>query len=168
MTLEEAIRNALAYETRIRDLYLDAADEIADAVGRKVFAALAKDEQHHVDYLNDRLTHWQKTGALDVETLDTLVPPRDVIQREVERLKKEIPEKSLGDEKLVLSRALAVEVETSAFYQNLVDTLDGDGQRMFARFLEIEEGHIAAVQAELDFLSHTGFWFDFQEFDLED
>jgi rubrerythrin len=168
MTLEEAIRNALAYETRIRDLYLDAADEIADAIGRKVFAALAKDEQHHVDYLNDRLAHWQKTGALDVETLDTLVPPREVIQREVARLKKEIPEKSLGDEKLVLSRALAVEVETSAFYQNLVDTLDGDGQRMFARFLEIEEGHIAAVQAELDFLSHTGFWFDFQEFDLED
>ncbi len=168
MTLEEAIRNALTYEARIRDLYRDTADEIADPVGRKVFAALALDEQHHVDYLKDRLTHWQQTGVLDVKALDTVVPPREAIRREMARLKDRMPRKSLGDEKLVLSRALAVEVETSAFYQKLVDTLDGDGQRMFARFLEIEQGHIAMVQAELDFLSHTGFWFDFQEFDLED
>ena len=38
---------------------------------------------------------------------------------------------------------------------------------MFARFLEIEDGHVAIVQAELDFISDNGFWFDFQEFDME-
>jgi hypothetical protein len=39
---------------------------------------------------------------------------------------------------------------------------------MFARFLEIEAGHIAIVQAELDYISHTGYWFDFKEFDMEE
>jgi rubrerythrin len=67
----------------------------------------------------------------------------------------------------MLSKALQVEVETSAFYRQLVGKMTGDARAMFARFQEIEDGHIAAVQAELDYISHTGFWFDFQEFDME-
>jgi len=39
---------------------------------------------------------------------------------------------------------------------------------MFARFLEIEENHIAAVQFELDYLTQSGYWFDFKEYDMED
>jgi hypothetical protein len=38
---------------------------------------------------------------------------------------------------------------------------------MFARFLEIEERHIAAVQMQLDYLTKTGYWFDRKEFDME-
>ena len=49
----------------------------------------------------------------------------------------------------------------------MVDTLGEEGKQLFKPFLAIEEGHIAIVQAELDYLSHTGYWFDFQEFDLE-
>ena len=71
------------------------------------------------------------------------------------------------DEKRMLSKALQVEVETSAFYRRMVAEMEGAAREMFARFLEIEDGHIAAVQAELDFISHNGFWFDFQEFDME-
>lgn len=38
---------------------------------------------------------------------------------------------------------------------------------MFRHFLEIEDGHTAIVQAEIDALEGNGFWFDFAEFDLE-
>ncbi|MFC1567205.1 hypothetical protein ACFL3R_00015 [Thermodesulfobacteriota bacterium] len=41
-------------------------------------------------------------------------------------------------------------------------------QQMFARLLEIEESHIAAVQFELDYLTQSGYWFDFKEYDMED
>ena len=50
----------------------------------------------------------------------------------------------------------------------MVAELPNEGQRMFARFLEIEENHIAAVQFELDYLTKSGYWFDFKEFDMED
>ena len=40
-------------------------------------------------------------------------------------------------------------------------------KKMFANFLEIEERHVSAVQAELDYVSRTGYWFDFKEFDME-
>jgi len=35
------------------------------------------------------------------------------------------------------------------------------------RFVEIEEGHRAIVQAEIDCVSGLGFWFDTAEFKLE-
>jgi rubrerythrin len=63
--------------------------------------------------------------------------------------------------------ALAVEAETSGFYKEMVRALDGDGRRLFERFVEIEEGHQAIVQAEIDSVSGTGVWFDTKEFNLE-
>jgi hypothetical protein len=38
---------------------------------------------------------------------------------------------------------------------------------LFQRFVEIEQGHLAIVQAEIDSVSGLGFWFDMREFDLE-
>jgi hypothetical protein len=35
------------------------------------------------------------------------------------------------------------------------------------RCLEIEEGHVAIVQADIDAVSGIGFWFDVKEFDLD-
>ena len=69
---------------------------------------------------------------------------------------------------VILSRALKAEVETSNFYEKMVSQMTDEGQEMFAQFLEIEENHIAAVQAELDYITHTGYWFDFKEFDMEE
>ena len=167
MTLEEALRTALDYETRIRDLYREAAEQLADPKGRKVMGLLAEDEQRHVDYLNSRLDIWNETGALDLGTLDTIVPPADALKQALEKVAEKIPGESLGDEKQVLSHALAMELETSAVYRTLVETMPGPEKELFARFQEIEDGHAAIVQAELDYLSKTGFWFDFQEFDME-
>jgi rubrerythrin len=72
-----------------------------------------------------------------------------------------------GTEFESLKKALDLELETSAFYKKMVATLDDDGRRLFERFVEIEEGHVAIVQAEMDLVSGTGFWFDTAEFDLE-
>jgi hypothetical protein len=49
----------------------------------------------------------------------------------------------------------------------VVGELQADERRLFARFVEIEEGHEAIVQAEIDALTGLGYWFDFQEFRLE-
>jgi rubrerythrin len=60
-----------------------------------------------------------------------------------------------------------MEIETSAFYQKMVTELPTEGRELFARFLEIENNHIKAVQFEIDYISNTGYWFDFKEFDME-
>ncbi len=71
------------------------------------------------------------------------------------------------DERAILGRALKAEIETSDFYRKLVDETPGEARRMFAQFLKIEDDHIAAVQAELDYISGTGYWLGFKEFGME-
>jgi hypothetical protein len=62
-----------------------------------------------------------------------------------------------------LSKALQLETETSNFYRKMVEEMGSDGE-LFERFLEIEKGHQAIVQAELDYHQQTGYLFDFQDF----
>jgi rubrerythrin len=167
MNIEEAIGQALEYETRIRDLYREAAAKTTDAKGIKVFQALAEDEQRHIDYLEHKRRQWRQEGVLTAEPLTSVVPPADRFKTEMADLQAQMEREDRSDEKRMLSKALAVEVETSDFYRRMTAEMEGDARTMFARFQEIEDGHIAAVQAELDYISHNGFWFDFQEFDME-
>ena len=65
----------------------------------------------------------------------------------------------------LLSKALQMEIDTSNFYKRMVEEMGEEGE-LFARFLEIEEGHQAIVQAEMDFSGRTGYLFDFQDFGM--
>lgn len=167
MTLEEAIRTAISYETNIRDLYKEAAKTAPDPVGKKLFEMLGNDEQSHSDYLNVKLVQWQKTGQITVEKLKSVVPPLENIRRELEKLQDRMAKDDRKSEKQILSKALRVEVETSNFYKKMVREMSGEGQALFANFLEIEERHTEAIQIQLDYLSRTGYWFGFKEFDME-
>ena len=168
MTLEEAIKTAIDYETRIRDIYREAAEKISDPRGKKILQLLGDDEQSHIEYLLDRLELWGKTGELSDKKLESSIPSIETIQKEVEKIKSHVSHENRRGEIEILSRALKAEVETSNFYERMVNELSDDGQRMFARFLEIEKNHIDAVQFELDYITKTGYWFDFKEFYMEE
>lgn len=168
MKLEEAIKTAMVYETKIEKLYREAHQQVGDPIGKRIFLALADDEHNHVAYLKDRLEQWQKTGKISPEKLETTIPQKKIISRGVEKLNSQMTREDRNDEKQMLSKALSVEIETSNFYEQMVAEMSAEGRQMFARFLEIEAGHIAIVQAELDYISHTGYWFDFKEFDMEE
>lgn len=167
MTLEEAIKTAIEFEVEARDVYRAATKSSQDPIAKRIFQALGDDEQLHIDYLVEKLNQWKKTGKITAEILKSAVPPRDVIAREVGKLTERVSEKDWGDEKQILSKALKMEIDTSTFYEKLVDEMPEEAKKMFANFLEIEERHVSAVQAELDYVSRTGYWFDFKEFDME-
>jgi rubrerythrin len=167
MEVEKAIKTAIEYEIKVRDVYADAVKKTKNETARRVFQKLAGEEQGHIDYLKNRLSEWQKTGKLTPAKLETTIPTRGAIEDGVKKLEDKMQEPDKYGEAQMLTKALDVEIETSNFYQDMVSQLDSEPQRMFQRFLEIEEGHLALVQAELDQLNGTGFWFDFREFDLE-
>ena len=167
MTLEEAIKTAIEYEIRIRDIYLEATAAIDDEVGQRIFETLGNDEQHHIDYLQHQLEQFQITGTIDPQKLESAIPSQEIVNREADKVKSMVAKDFLGIKQQMLSKALKVEVETSDYYQKLVNELPADGRALFERFLEIENNHIRAVQFELDYLGKTGYWFDFKEFDME-
>ncbi len=167
MTLEEAIKTALEYERKIRDIYENASEHTSHDAARRIYGILGQEEQTHVDYLAEKLKEWRKTGAVTIKKLKTAVPSYDAISDEESRIKTELSEDDLNDEKRTLSKALRAEIETSEFYKKIVEELPPEGKELFAPFIEIEDRHINAVQAELDYVSKTGFWFDCKEFDME-
>ena len=167
MTLEEAIRTAIDYEIQARDAYQQAAESVSDPVGNRILKALADDEQLHVRYLTQKLDQWKKTGKITVEKLKSVIPSKETILREFNQVKDRIVEADRGGEKQILSEALKMEMDASRFYRKLVEEMSDEAQHLFANFLEIEERHVSAVQAELDYFTKSGYWFDFKEFDME-
>lgn len=170
MKLDEAIQAALEYEAGVHRTYLEAMERAGDETGKRVFKFLAEEERGHLRYLRERLDEWKKDGKIRVAKLETGVPTRAVIDEGVQELRAKLagqPKKKHEAELQLLQKALQVEADTSAFYKKMVQTLDGDGRALFERFVEIEEGHQAIVQAEIDCLTGLGYWFDTPEFNLE-
>ncbi len=169
MNLHEALKTALSREIQIRDHYAQGAKAIQDPKGRKVFETLAKEEQGHVDYLEHRLWEFEKSGKVESPELGTVLPTRKQLKDEaVTGLHRTGPAHVAAKAELELVKlALELEEKTGAMYRELVATLPEADRKMFGRFLDIEDGHLAIVQAELDSLTGLGYWFDVAEFSLE-
>jgi len=167
MILAEAIQTALQYEGRVISTYLDAMRRSQDPVGKKVFKTLNEDEASHVRYLKERQNELEQTGKVKRAKLATTIPPADKIKAALKDTRAgkalRVPEQEIN----LLRRALAVETETCEFYEKLVRELPAADRALFERFVEIEEGHRAIVQAEIDSINGTSFWFDIPEFRLE-
>lgn len=167
MTLEEAIRGALEYEARVRRTYGAAVEASDDPDARKFFALMAEEEEGHLRYLRSRLDEWTRTGAVKAERLETAVPSAKRIAGAARGLASRLDRPDRSGDIGRLKGALDLEDETSAFYRRVVSELPPTDRPLFARFLEIEDGHRAIVQAEIESLTGTGSWFDVREFDLE-
>ena len=167
MSIAQAIKTAIEYEIKIRDVYREAEAAMDDEAGKRIFAALGNDEQHHIDYLRHIQEQMEDTGKIEPARLESAIPSREALEREAAGIKSLVAKDFYGIRKQMLSKALKAEIETSDFYQRMVNELSDEGQALFARFLEIENNHINAVQFELDYMSKTGYWFDFKEFDME-
>ncbi|MBN2241871.1 MAG: ferritin family protein [Acidobacteria bacterium] len=168
INLDEAIQTALEFEKKVYRVYADAVDRIDDPVGKKVFKQLSLEEAQHVTYLQHRLEEWRKDGRIDIRELSTVVPDRERILDGKKRMAQSVEgRRPAASEIDYLKNAFEAEKQTAAFYRQMVSELSDEGRELFARFVEIEEGHVAIVQAEMDSVQGMGFWFDMQEFNLE-
>jgi len=168
MKVDEAILTALDYEKKVRDHYTQAAKDSEDAQGKNFFKVLAREEQGHVDYLEQKLKEWQEQGKCLPDNIATAIPNQEWIEKGVSRLKESGEKRDYQDDLKRLNTALLLEEEVSAFYKDLVGNVENpNADAMFRRFLEIEDGHTAIVQAEIDVLTRTGYFYDVREFSVE-
>ena len=169
MNLEQAITTAIKYETRVHTTYVEAAAGAENEVARRVFLTMCEEEKSHIKYLRERLEEWRADGKINIVEIGTQIGAPAAIEAGAARLRSTLAgEKkgSAGPELESLNKALNAERETSEFYRQMVATLDSDGKRLFERFVEIEEGHLAIVQAEIDMVLGSGYWFDTADFKL--
>ncbi len=167
MTIEEAIKTAIQYEKKVVQVYEEAARTSQDDIGRKIYAAFVKEEEEHVVYLASRLNEWKATGRVTAASLGTVMPSRQRIDEGIKTLESRVARKAPETETRLLKRALDIEVETSAFYVRMVQELPPQHRALFERFVEIERGHQAIVQAEMNAVAGNGYWFDIPEIRME-
>ena len=172
MELDQAIRTAIEYVAGVHRTYQEAMQRASDVKARRFFEVLRDEEMSHLKYLRERLEEWTRDGKIQVAELDTAVPSREAIDLSLQELRRELvpgsaPKGRHMAELDLLRQALTAETETSNFYKEMVSTLEGDGRALFRRFVEIEEGHQAIVQAEIDSVNGLGVWFDTMELSLE-
>lgn len=167
MDSAEIFITALDYEEKIRDLYLSAVDIVDDDRGKALFQSLADDEQSHIDFLKYSLEILQGEGIIEIDRLATPIPSQENILSNIESMKAKIPEKMLGDVKRVLTSALQLELETSAYYLDASKKTEGSIRKILEKFVEIEDRHVDVVQIELDYASNSGHWFNFMEISME-
>ncbi len=167
MNLREALQISLEYENKVRDHYKMGVEKITDPVGKRIFTTLAEEEQNHVDFLENRMARLNDPNV-EPMAFGTVVPP-EWVEAAQRKLEKPPSDKVATQTDIELVKlALELEHETSNFYRSLMSKLDNDeDKKFFEPFIEIEDGHVAIVQAELDSLQGIGFWFDFKEFSLE-
>jgi len=101
--------------------------------------------------------------------------PAPVDATVIERIVPRLSDKSLrirgteGQNQLsALNTALDLERSAQTFYEEQSRKVQAEPARtMFARLSEMEAAHYALIQAEIDNIQQTGFWFGLREFSLE-
>jgi len=166
MDIESALKTAIEYEKRVVATYTEALEATSDPAGKRVFALLQREERDHVAYIESKLAAYLKEGALSSEDLGTQLPDSEKIRSAAKNLKEALGEPEFKGELDMLKRAQAVELETSEFYHRMVDELPDQGRAFFRRFVEIEDGHVALVEAEIEYLQHKGAWLSVDDGDL--
>lgn len=168
MTVEEAFDQALQYERAIRDQYIGAANGSIIVEARALYETLATDEGYHVAYLEQQHAAWKRTGRAEDAEPQRALPPSTEVSAAIARARSTFSAIPEGGQMGALQNALHAEEATSAFYRSLAGRFPPDIATVFARLLEIEDGHTAIVRAELDLVSGTGHWFDVRVFDMEE
>lgn len=158
MNTEQALKTAIEYEKRVRDVYVEARDETTDPEGKRLFSLMADEEHGHVIYLEAKLSHWVTQQKISLDDFDSVRPPDEDIQQAVEKLQDKLLTEERQEELTLLNKALDVETETSQFYARMVAELEAPGKELFRRFLEIETGHLSLVQAEIEYRERKGEW----------
>ncbi len=161
-----ALRLAIAAEKEGLESYLRYAIKTEGVSGKNMFLQLALDEVDHMKLLEEQYAHLEETGNFR---------PKDLPKTLLERIRPKFAEKKhhITDETGLsavdaLKTALHHESKAVRFYQDFyANTNDAAARSIFARMIEMEEAHVEIIQAELDSITGSGFWFGISEITLE-
>jgi rubrerythrin len=156
-----ALATAIEAEKQSLRTYLRLAWDTRDASGKQMFIRLATDEFEHMRLLETWPGDQHATAAIEASTIERLVPK--LSDRSL-RIRGTEGQNQLS----ALQAALELERTAQTFYEEQARVAqEGPARSTFARLAEMEAAHYALIQAEIDSIQETGFWFGLREFTLE-
>jgi rubrerythrin len=165
-SVREAIKTAIQLEKDGKAFFDQATRETSNDLGKKMFRKLASDEVRHLQTFKKMF----QTIA-DPQTWKQLMaegsPGTRMLFFEQKAAHRTPAEKDAG-ELSALQQALEVERKAIAFFKETAQaTDDPEARRIFEAIAREEEAHYDLIQAQIDSVTHSGFWFDIGEFQMD-
>ena len=160
------IHKAIDREKEAVSGYLRLARISRDMNAKNVLINLASDEVGHMTKLENHLTSILEGKAWVIPKVDE----PEVAAVDVGADLDEIDEGKLAkaDEIRFLEIAIDKEIKANRFYLDMArQARNSDAKEMFLSLAKEEDFHAKILQAEIDSLGQNGFWFDMQEFTME-
>lgn len=161
----KALETAIAAERQGMAQYLEFARKTADQTGKNMFIALARDEMEHFLAFFDQLNAARSAGML----LEVKLAPSEVERLRPKLRQMRTEKSSKGTNELgALHTALEQEKDAIKFYmEEERKTQDFNAKKMYRELIDVERSHYDLIQAQIDYITKTGYWFDIPEFRLE-
>lgn len=141
------LSTALELEHKGFHFYKDAETHTQNETGKKMFSQLAREEKEHITSLKDMFMNLYPQQS--VKTIPFFTGTVSEYSGEVEALRI----------------AIDMEKESIQFYTQWAQE---ELESLFDSLIEFEKTHLELLQAELDYVQKTGFWFDYYESSQED
>ena len=153
---------SMQVEREGRRFYLEAAQKTEEAAGKALWQYLARQEALHIDYLMDERRSlvdkgkWASVGMEGLKLLLELKIP-SIFPKTAEAIGPDT------DQLRALQTGIEMEIKSRDLYQDLREkTEDPQGKALYEGLAQWEEGHRRLLQAEHDYLTNTGSWFDIE------
>ena len=162
----KALKTAIEIEDNGLLNFLKFARQTKDTTGKNMFIRLAMDEHEHRLIIEKQLTNLMEGKPL----VKVEIP-----ESEIEKVAPAIREKqqrTRGESGLLeidaLNTALDLERKAARFFREQASVVsDSKAKALFSRLAEWEDAHFDIIQAELDSIQGTGFWFGIPEFQMD-
>lgn len=160
--LVRALEMAVEMERRGYDFYKKCAAKSGDALGKKVFEALAEDENRHIGAINCYCA--EVADRSETPRLCDAISPHKPIKmrvifgkREVELLKNVAPD---TDELRAYEIAMKMENDGYGFYKkSLTETADANAKDLYEFLLLEEKSHFDLISSTYELMKNPAGWF---------
>jgi rubrerythrin len=163
--VEDAIKEAIKLEISGRKFFQHAEEITRHELGKKMFRRLADEEVKHLETFSRLFSQILKGKDWKKQMKNEKTEEKSDL---IERLKKSVK----GEERKGEIEALRIgmELEESAiklFGKAAEEVDDPVAREIFQKIIEEEKFHYDLLQAQYDSLTHSGFWLDSAEFQMD-
>jgi rubrerythrin len=159
------MKTAIEMEKSGHRFFTEAAAKVGHEVGKKVFARLAKEEIEHLRTF-EKIFDQLSGGSAWKDAVGVVQPVKRVKYFDEARAKFKADDIKL--ELDYLRQALDLERNAMNFFEGAVGEAEtAEAGQIFKKVLEEERGHYDLIQAQIDSLNGSGYWFDLPEFHMD-
>jgi rubrerythrin len=161
----QAMKAAIEMEKSGHRFFTEASNKVSHEVGRKLFSRLAAEEIDHMRTFEK--IFGEVSGGKDwKEAMRAIQPAKRVPY--FDEARKQFKSEDLHVELEYLKKALDLERNAMEFFEKAIAEAETEqAKEIFTRILEEEKAHYDLIQAEIDSVNGSGFWFDVQEFQMD-